>query len=159
TVTLGQLARLESNDLGLLRRLVDLPLGRGPAAGDSALLERDALAGWLRSRAGLQHEQVAWSGPATSRVLPASRIVAGEEVAAAATATLREWLRARDSSAAVDLVATPRDLVTTEGELRLHPRDLAHAQLRSRMTVWVEVWIGARFQRVVPVTCTVTMPD
>ncbi|MDB5752117.1 MAG: putative flagellar protein FlgA precursor, partial [Ramlibacter sp.] len=154
-VTLGQLARLESVDLPLLRRLVDLPVGRAPAAGRSALVEREALLGWLRRRLGLEQQQVEWRGPVASRVSSFTRLVAGEDIAAAAAAAVHQWLGSRSPRSEASLAGTPRDVEAVQGELRLQPRALGQAALRRRLTVWVEVWAGERFVRVVPVTFAV----
>lgn len=150
-VRLGQLARIESTDLALVRRLVDLPVGRAPFAGDSILLERELLASWMR-RLGVAAEQVTWEGPAATRIVSPSRTVPGEAFAAAARQGLEQWLAARSLRSELELVSVPRDLQAGPGDLQLRMRDPGHATLRPRMTVWIEAWVGGRFARVVPVT-------
>lgn len=152
TVTLGQLARLQSPDLALMRRLVDLPIGRAPAQGASVVVQREALAAWLDRRLGLTPIEVEWNGPETSRVSASTRTVAGEEIAAAAAQALQDWLAAHGTRGETHLAVAPRDIEAPQGPLRLHVRALGHAVVRTRVTVWVEVWVGERFARVVPVT-------
>ena len=146
-VTLGDVAVLGASELEPLRRLVNLPLGRAPAAGESVAVQRDALAAWIRAKTGLADDAVRWSGPASTQLVAALRRVNGEEIAAAAEAALR----ARIHGADLQLQSLPRDLEAPEGELRLRPRAIDAIPLRSRMLVWVEVWVAERFVRAVAV--------
>ncbi|QJW85536.1 hypothetical protein HK414_26320 [Ramlibacter terrae] len=150
-VRLGQLARIETSDLALIRRLVDLPVGRPPPAGDGVVLEREVLAGVLR-RMGFPPEQVAWAGSASTRIVSSSRTVPGEEIAAIATRGLLQWLAKRSKRFEVELASAPRDVQVSEGDLQLRMRDPGSTPLHRRMTVWVEAWANGRFVRVVPVT-------
>lgn len=150
TVTLGDVAILTSTELEPLRRLVDLPLGVAPAAGEIIVLERDALAGWIKAKAGNQAE-LTWTGPVSSRIVAATRRVAGEEIAATAEAALRDSLMARARSGDLQLRSLPRDLEVPDGKLVLRARALDGASLHTRMTVWVDVWVDQRFVRTVAV--------
>jgi flagella basal body P-ring formation protein FlgA len=150
-VTLGDVARLESQDLALMRALVDLPLGPAPVPGRPVALQRATLAAWVRARAGLPDDAVEWRGPATIEVSAAGRLLRGEDLAAAAEVALRDWLEAQGVRAELQREVLPRDVEAAAGEVALRPRSLAHAGLRSRMLVWVEVWSGERFLRAVPV--------
>ena len=153
-VTLGQVAHVRSTDLALVRALVHLPIGRAPAAGQSVLVEREALTGWIQQRLRLP-AVITWDGPAQSRVLAESRTVAGKDVAAAADEALRQWLAARSERSEVQLAWTPRGVDAPEGPVRLQPRPLGQSVLRSRMVVWVDVWAAERFVRTVPVSFAV----
>ena len=153
-VTLGQVAHVRGTDLALVRALVHLPIGRAPAAGQSVLVEREALTGWIQQRLGLP-AVITWEGPAQSRVLADSRTVAGEEIAGVADEALRQWLAARSESSEVQLAWTPRGVDAPEGAVRLQPRPLGHSVLRSRMVVWVNIWAAERFVRTVPVSFAV----
>ena len=96
-VTLGDVARLHATDLGVMRTLVQLPVGRAPRPGEAAVLQRADLAQWIRRRTGIAPDALEWAGPAETRVLPASRV----ERADAALAVARgEWavLRAVEGS-------------------------------------------------------------
>lgn len=150
-VTLGEVAILRSPDLDLMRMLVDLPLGRAPAAGQGALLHRDVLAGWIRRRTGVAGAQIAWHGPTETRVMSESRAVTGEMLAAAAEPVLREWLQLQGFRGEVQPHLLPRDMEASAGPLQLKARPPGQAQVRERMLVWVEVWTGERFVRSVPV--------
>lgn len=155
TVTLGEVARIRTTDLELIRALVQLPIGRAPAAGQGVTLEREALAGWIQQRLRLP-AVLSWSGPEQVRVVAGSRIVSGDQVAAAAGDTLRAWLAARSDRSDVQLAWSPRDVeAPAAGHVRLQPRPLAQSPLRSRMVVWVDVWVADRFVRTVPVSFAV----
>lgn len=150
-VSLGHVAHLSSTDLDLVRRLVNLPLGRAPRAGQPATVERSTLAHWIRRETGLEESDLAWRGAEAARVVRAVRAVRGEEIAAAAVDAARAWLAAQGVHAEVEARMLPRDVEAPAGELRLHARPLEGAQVRKRLLVWVELWSDAAFVRTVPV--------
>jgi flagella basal body P-ring formation protein FlgA len=156
SVTLGDVATVSSTDLRAVRTLVDLRVGRAPAPGDSAILYRAALAGWVPHRTGLAASTLQWSGPQAAQVIAAAQRVGGDEIAAAAESALRDWLATQSGRSEVELLDAPRDVAAPDGPLRLQPRSLAHMGLHTRMLVWVEIWAGERFVRVVPVAFRVS---
>ena len=158
-VTLGDVARLSSTDLALMRLLVDLPVGTAPAAGSAAVLQRTALAAWLRRKAGLAEDQMLWSGADVSRVSVAHRTVTGDAVAAAAGTALRSWLAEQGQGIDVQVSLPPRDIDVPEGRLALRVRPVAGTPLRQRMLVWVDVLVDERFVRGVPVAFQVAVPE
>jgi flagella basal body P-ring formation protein FlgA len=152
TVTLGDLAHLRSTDLDLMRKLVRLPVGRAPQAGQAAVVQQPALAAWIQRQPGLSQEQLQWTGALETRVRGTQRRLAGEEIGNAAVDALRPWLASRGVAGHVQLAATPRDLDIPGGEVRLQVRPMEQVQLRSRSVAWVDVWAGGAFVRTVPVT-------
>jgi flagella basal body P-ring formation protein FlgA len=150
-VTLGDVALLASSELEPLRTLVNLPIGRAPAAGETLIVQREALAPWILAKTGLASETLQWTGPAVTQLVAAARRVSGEEIAAAAEVALRGWLNARVGGGEVQLRVPPRDLDVPDGELELRARVLDRAALHSRMLVWLEVWVDQRFIRAVAV--------
>lgn len=153
-VTLGEVARIRGTDLSLVRALVQMPIGRAPAAGQTVLLERDALAAWIRQRLPTP-AVLAWTGPEQARVAADSRTVPGDDIAAAAGDALREWLAGRSERSDVQLAWSPRDVEAPASEVRLQVRPLGGAPVRSRMVVWVDVFAANRFVRSVPVSFAV----
>lgn len=151
TVLLGEVARLHSADLGVMRALVQLPLGRSPMAGQTATLQQQAVALWIRRHTGLTPDALEWRGASEARVMRASHQVRGEEIAAAAVQALRAWLPARGVEPDVQVRLVPRDLDVPQAEVRLEVRGLANAALRKRMVVWVDIWSAAIFVRTVAV--------
>jgi flagella basal body P-ring formation protein FlgA len=150
TVTLGDVAVLTSMELEPLRQLVALPLGRAPLAGETLLVQREAVAAWINAKTGLR-DALIWSGPASAQIVAATRRVAGEDIAAAAEVALRDWLIGRTRGGEVQLHAVPRDLEVPDGDLMLRARGLDAAALHPRMTVWVEVWVDHAFIRTIAV--------
>lgn len=150
-LTLGDVAVLHSTDLRVLRTLVDLPVGRAPLPGEHTVLQQASVAAWIRARAGLEPTSLRWSGPESVDIAGGGRLVSGDEIAATAEASLREWLLAQAAGAQVELQGTPRDVLVPPGPLRLSARPLQGATLRSRMLVWVEVRVADRFVRLAAV--------
>jgi flagella basal body P-ring formation protein FlgA len=157
-VTLGDVARLTSTDLDLMRLLVDLPVGRVPAGGEAAILQRPTLAGWLRRKTGLADEQLLWGGAEAARVSVVQRRVSGDALAAAASGALRGWLGEQGQGTDAQVTLLPRDIDVPEGRLNLRVRSPG-GPLRRRMLVWVDVWVEDRFVRSVPVALEVDVPQ
>lgn len=96
-VVLGDVARLHAADLGVMRTLVNLPVGRAPRHGEAAVLQRTDLAQWIRRQTGITPDALEWVGPPETRVLPASRVQRSDAALAVARG---EWavLRATEGS-------------------------------------------------------------
>lgn len=158
-VRLGDIASLASPDPAILRRLMDLPLGRAPRAGQSFVLERDVLARWIRGHAGLQGDQITWQGAAFTDISLRSRDIPGDDIVALADKTLRQQLGDQlPAGTRIELqpVAVPRDLAIADELVEIKPRPTA-AALAPRMTVWVDVGGAGRVQRSVAVVFEVAV--
>jgi len=150
-VLLGDVAHLASTDLALMRRLVNLPLGTAPQAGQPALLQRERVAERVQRTLALARDALRWSGADEARIVRVSRRLRGDEVADAAAAAVRSWLAAQGQAGAIQLRHPVRDIEVPEGDLRLQPRPIEFAPLRNRLLVWVDLWLGERFLRAVAV--------
>lgn len=150
TVVLGNVARLRSGDLAVIRRLVHLPIGRAPHPGQVAILRQESLALWIRRQAGFAAADVHVGGAREAQVTGSAGVVRGEEIGQAAADSLRTWLRSRSVQAAVHVRVPPRDVHAYGGEIRLAPRPIEHAVPRRRMVVWVDVWSADVLVRTVP---------
>lgn len=155
-VTLGQVAYLTSSDLPALRRLLAVPLGTAPVAGNTVSLDRATLTRWLRSQAGLRDGHIQWAGAQASAITTATRELGGHEIEQAAREALQSWLSERSQRAEVRALAVPRDLQLPEGAAELVVRPIDDTQPRKRMLVWVDVWAGGRFVRTLPVSFEVS---
>jgi len=159
-VRLGDVASLGSQDPVLLRRLMDLPLGRAPRAGQSFVLEREVLARWIRSHAGLQGNQIAWQGAAFTDISLRSRDIPGDDILARADRALRRQLGEQlPAGTRIELqpVTVPPDLAVADESVELTPRPLGAAALAPRMTVWVDIGTAGRVQRSVAVVFEVAV--
>lgn len=151
-VRLGDVAAISTGDLALLRRLMALPLGPAPRAGDSAQLSRTELMRWIHARTGIAGRDVSWQGAQVTQLQRASADIAGDQLVAAAADSLRGWLAGRSTRADITPQAPPRDLAVPYGQTVLRARSLpAQQPLSRRMLVWVDVWVDDRFVRTVPV--------
>lgn len=155
-VVLGEVARLHTDDLDLMRKLVHLPVGHAPRPGELAVLQREALAQWVRRHAGIPADQLQWSGAQETRVLRATSQLAGDEIGHAAAEALKAQLAASGRPAEVQVRLVPRDLDVPPGRLRLEVRGVDRAGWRPRTTLWVDVWADERFVRTVPVALEVS---
>lgn len=159
-VRLGDVASLGSRDPVLLRRLMDLPLGRAPRAGQSFVLERDVLARWVRSHAGLQGEQITWQGAAFTDISLRSRDIPGDDIVACADKALRQQLGSQlPAGSRIELqpVAVPHDLAVADESVELSPRPMGAATLAPRMTAWVDIGAAGKVQRSVAVVFEVAV--
>lgn len=155
-VTLGQVAYLTSSELPVIKRLLAVPLGMAPVAGNTVTLDRATLARWLRSQAGLRDGHIQWAGAPVSAITTATRELGGHEIEQTARQALRSWLSQRSERAELRALAVPRDLQLPEGTAELVVRPIDDTQPRKRMLVWVDVWAGGRFVRTLPVSFEVS---
>lgn len=152
-VMLGDLVRVRSEDLALVRRLANLPVGEAPQPGESALVRREILSDWVRRTTGLPAESLQWSGADGARVVRSSRQLRGEEIAAAAVEGLRHGMNASALQAELRVRTVMRDVEIPEGRLTLLPRPAGSGvALRNRALVWVDAWVGDHLVRSFPVT-------
>lgn len=159
-VRLGDVASLASPDPVTLRRLMDLPLGRAPRAGQSFVLERDVLARWVRSHAGLQGDQITWQGAAFTDISLRSRDIPGDDILTLADKALRRQLAGQlPAGTRIELqpVTLPRDLAVADEQLELNPRPMSGTSLAPRMTVWIDVGSAGKVQRSVAVVFEVAV--
>lgn len=153
-ITLGQVARLQSSDLPLMRTLVDLPIARAPGPGQAAFFRAADVERRLRQRT-TQSVRLVWGGADQVRVQRLRHRVKGEAIAEAAAEALRRWLAAAGSPGEAHVAAVPRDVDVEGGEVRLQPRPLSGQPLRARSIVWVDLWSADSFVRSVPVSLEV----
>jgi flagella basal body P-ring formation protein FlgA len=156
-VTLGEVAALSTANLSLLKRLMALPIGPAPHAGETLRLDRATLARWVQVRTGTAAQAIEWQGAAVAEVQRVSSVVSGERLASAARETLRDWLGSRSTRAEINLTATPRDVTVPAGMLTVKARPIPPDQpIGRRAAVWLDLWVEGRFVRTVPVGFEVT---
>lgn len=156
-LNLGDIASMATADQQVLRRLMALPLGHAPKAGEKAQLKRAELARWIEQRTGLGARQIVWEGATVTELKRASSEIPATQMVAVASEHLQSWLSGRSSHADVAVSTTPRDIVVPFGISSLRARPIPQeAPLSKRMVVWVDVWVADRFVRTVPVGFEVT---
>lgn len=155
-VLLGDVANLYTRDLPTIRRLSALSLGRAPVAGAEAVVRRDTVARWVRSRLGMGADRILWGGAEETRVRVLEQYLPAARIEQAARSVLREWLGQRASRFEIDTLSLPGDIKVPVGEVELKARPLAaNLEPASRMVVWMDVLAGGRFVRTVPVSFAV----
>ena len=154
-VHLGEVATLRTPDLLVLRRLMALPLGRAPQAGEPVLLTREQLARWIRLQTGLGAESVRWTGSPTIELSIARQEVSAQQVSRVAQTALQDWLQQSSKRVHVQIVALPRTITLPHGVVNLQARPLIENAPRKRMTVWVDAYLDGELRRSVPVTFVV----
>jgi flagella basal body P-ring formation protein FlgA len=159
TVLLGQVAHLRSADLALMRKLVDLPLGRAPLHGQQAVVRRGILADWMAREAGLRPADIEWRDGDSVHVRRLHTVVAGADILKEARAALQAKLEQEGGGAVrIEPGVPPRDLDVDGGEVRLQARPIHGTSLRNRTVVWVDVWSAGRFRRAIPVAMELVPP-
>jgi flagellar basal body P-ring formation protein FlgA len=155
-VRLGDVANLYTRDLPTIQRLSALPLGRAPLAGTEAVLRRDVVARWVRSRLGIDADRIAWGAVEETHVRTLDQHLAASRIEQAAANALRNWLGQRASRYEIDTLPLGQDVKLPAGEVELkaHPLE-ANLAPQSRMVVWMDVLVEGRFVRTVPVSFAV----
>ncbi|WCM91105.1 flagellar basal body P-ring formation chaperone FlgA [Acidovorax sp. NCPPB 2350] len=157
-VRLGDVALLTSPDLALLKRAMSIPLGQAPRAGETVQLESERLGYWLRTRTGLQQDQIQWEGATATTVGTATRELPGEEVLAPARAAL--LARIKDAARQrgllqprieLEAVSVPSNVQVPVGEIVLRVRPGTPPALNRHMLIWVDVFVAEQHVRAVPV--------
>jgi hypothetical protein len=155
-VRLGDVADLYTRDLPTIQRLSALSLGRAPSAGTEAVLRRDVIARWVRSRLGIDADRIDWGDVEETHVRTLEQHVSAARIEQAANNALREWLGHRASRYEINTLALPGDVKLPVGEVELKARPLAvNLTPQSRMVVWMDVLVAGRFVRTVPVSFAV----
>jgi flagella basal body P-ring formation protein FlgA len=151
-VSLGDVAQLRSDDLGLIRMFDALALGHSPRTGGASTVSRDTLMRWVRARAGTADARISWGGAAEVTIARAGASLAGAAVEESARLALGGWLKQRSTRFSMDAVVAPRDLDLPAGkqELRVRPLPVGSA-VTARQRVWVDVFVDGAFSRAVPV--------
>lgn len=151
-VSLGDIALMSTPDLQTLKRLMALPLGPAPRAGEKAQLGRAELTRWIQLRTGLDARHIVWEGASVTELHRASAEIPGARLVAVANEALRAWLAGHTSRADVAVTTVPRDVAVPFGQSSLTARPIPQdAQPARRMAVWVDIWVEDRFIRTVPV--------
>lgn len=157
-VRLGDIATLSSPDIEVLRRAMSFSLGHAPRMGEAIALESTRLQWWLRSRTGLQDDQIEWDGALTTSVRMAAREVAGETVVEQARVTLLTHIQAMARQkglvqARIELqpVSMPPTVEIPAVDTSLRVRPMPQTPVSKRMLVWVDVFAGERHVRAIPV--------
>lgn len=155
-VRLGDVADLYTRDLSTIHRLSALSLGRAPFAGTQAVLRREVVARWVRSRLGIDADRIAWGAVEETHIRRLEQFVPARQIEQAAGNALRQWLGQRASRYEIDTLAIPGDVKLPTGEVELKARPLAaNLAPQPRMIVWMDVLVEGRFARAVPVSFAV----
>jgi hypothetical protein len=139
---LGQLARLESDDLQLLRTVVDLPVGLAPRAGHSRRVSAASLQAAIQGIAARTGSRVQWAGAPACDVEAATTLVTGESIARAAAQSMGGQAQA---------TRLPRDLRIPAGPVTLTARFPGQPLAAGRQLVWVDVRSGGEWVQAVAV--------
>lgn len=154
-VRLRDLVEIRRNDEQLADLLLDIDLGPAPRVGQPAHIERSQLAVWVKSRRPALAGRIGWEGAQTIELKRAAQVVYRDRLEGAARAALDHWLASRSDRHVLvpeqaEAVVAPIEVPA--GEITLAARPFAAATRPiSRMRVWLDVSVGGRFQRTVPV--------
>lgn len=152
-VRLGDVARISGAPLPRQAQLGGVRLGRMPDSGDSLVLDREAVARWVRSQTGLAPGQVSWTGSPTVELSWPRHALQGARIEQFAREGLLKWLAGHSERAQVESLGEVADQQIPAGprQVQLKLRPIAEALPRARMQAWVDIYAGERFLRAVPV--------
>lgn len=102
---LGDAAVIHAADLDTISNLVALPLGHAPSAGREAVLRRETIVRWVRTRTGLSASDIIWTGAEeiVVRGRDGSNAPAAERMPEAATVRKGDWARLRARAGAIEI--------------------------------------------------------
>jgi flagella basal body P-ring formation protein FlgA len=160
TVLLGDVVEIEGNDLPVILRLRQIPLGQAPRVGAPVQLTRADVTRWIHSRMGSRADPLLWEGPQSTEISAQAGTADLQQISLIAEQTLKTWLAG--SSALTENQPSPRIVVTQQmlahdvvlpvGDYTYTARPIAAGAVPQRiMDVWVEVHGGGQFLQVVPV--------
>ena len=151
-VLLGDVAQVRGAVLPLQLLLHNVFLGRMPSNGRSMTVPRENLSRWVQQQTGLKDSQLEWKGADTIEVTWMKSTLSASKIMQVATDELRRWLLERSESMELQVMTGVADLVVPGNDIQLRVRPVNQTAPRERMVVWVEVFSGERFFKVLPIT-------
>ena len=170
-VTLGDVARITGSTTLREQRLRALFIGRAPRAGEAIQLGREKLTQWIRSRGGVEANELSWSGASVTNIRSATEQLSGDQVAQCAQDSVTDAVHRMGLRGEYRLLRTPPNFVIPRGNLELQARpqtDLSSLQVATstkgpthtphkRQSIWVDVWVNDQFIRTIPVAFEVSL--
>lgn len=166
TVLLGDVVEIEGEDLPMVLRLRQIPLGQSPRVDAPVQLTRADVTRWIHSRMGALADPLLWRGPQTTEISVRAGTADVQRVSNVAEQTLKTWLAGFSAQAATQpsprIVATRQtlehDVALPLGDYTYKARPIPVGAVPQRiMDVWVEVHGGGRFLQAIPVRFLISM--
>jgi hypothetical protein len=142
-ILLGQLAKLESDDLQLLRTAADLPVGRLPQSGRRQRISAASLQAAVQHAVRARGGNARWTGSTACDIEAATVVVHGEAIARAALQLVGGELQT---------LRIPRDVRIPVGPVSLTARPPGRGLVAGRQLVLVDVHSGGEWVRSVAVS-------
>jgi len=151
SVLLADIAIVSAVDAGAKRSLETLRICNAPMVGRVERVSRDELDRLVRKWLSGLGVTVEWSGARAVNVRSAARLIEAKTVVEVADNYLRMELGAGFDKIEIDLAAPVADVELPLGNATFKPRASDAGRLRSRMPVWVDVYVDDAFYRSVVV--------
>jgi len=148
--SLADIARVESGDTGLAKRLSAIVIGRSPRPGFKTRLSRNAIAARLEALYPGTIRDFKWSGQARVTVRSTGVAFSGERLNQLAFEFLNQRLQADFRDYRIEAVSVPRDLLLPPGAVSVKARLRENAYFTRRISVWVDIHVDGKFVQTLP---------
>ncbi|MBL8515544.1 MAG: flagellar basal body P-ring formation protein FlgA [Betaproteobacteria bacterium] len=151
-VRLGQIAAVETTDVNILRQLAALDISAAVPRVAGEPISRMKLAAQLRTKLGLRDEVVRFTGAEYVQVEREVSVLDCSQVQQLAEAALLKALTPSASRTDVSLIQSGCGQGLPDGSMRARDRPISVGAGQSRVTVWMDVYAGDTWLRVLPFT-------
>ena len=134
-----------------LAHLRQLKLASTPKPGQSIVLSRQAIASRIRYAHPALLPLVQWQGAESVTIIGDAQPIDPMHLQAVAAQALHAALADNTMSVELRLSEPIAPLVLPEGEVKIVPRHIPAESLRKRMSVWLDISVGAQYRRALPV--------
>ncbi|ODB95135.1 flagella basal body P-ring formation protein FlgA [Candidatus Thiodiazotropha endoloripes] len=159
TITLGDIAKLESKNQALVSKIARIVLGNVPHAGVSSSIDREAISKRLQRVDADIASRLVWKGSNKVTISSNYRSYNNESYTLKAENYLKQSLGNRYSDVTTKLVGQYKDLQLPSGKISLSINIRNKDRINKRMCVWVDVEIENKHYMSIPVWFDVTAMD
>lgn len=149
--TVGDIARVQADDVALAERVRAQRVGRAPRIGQTLGVTQIEVGTRVARAFPQMRDELTWQGPRLVRVRGAGQTLLPEDYMPTAESFLNEWLGERYPGYALESLASRTPVSLPFGEVDVTARLPASAATRKRMSVWLDFSVEGQHYRSLPV--------